>query len=73
MPKKKALVATGNSLLTIYHALLSDPDAAYSDLGANYYEHRRTSAATPATTSAAWNASATRSPSSPSTPPPQNS
>jgi hypothetical protein len=40
MPKKKALVATGNSLLTIYHALLSDPAAAYTDLGAGYYEQR---------------------------------
>jgi transposase len=40
MPKKKALVATGNSLLTIYHALLSDPAAAYTDLGADYYERR---------------------------------
>jgi transposase len=40
MPKKKALVATGNSLLTIYHAPLSDPHAAYTDLGADYYERR---------------------------------
>ena len=40
MPKKKALVATGNSLLTIYHALLSDPQAAYTDLGTDYYERR---------------------------------
>jgi len=40
MPKKKALVATGNSLLTIYHALLSDPEAAYTDLGTDYYERR---------------------------------
>jgi len=40
MPKKKALVATGNSLLTIYHALLSDPAAAYTDLGTDYYEQR---------------------------------
>jgi transposase len=40
MPKKKALVATGNSLLTIYHALLSDPQAAYADLGTDYYERR---------------------------------
>lgn len=40
MPKKKALVATGNSLLAIYHALLSDPAAAYTDLGAGYYERR---------------------------------
>ena len=29
MPKKKALVATGNSMLTIFHALLSDPEASY--------------------------------------------
>jgi transposase len=40
MPKKKALVATGNSLLTIYHALLSDPAATYTDLGTDYYERR---------------------------------
>ena len=40
MPKKKALVATGNSMLTTIHALLSDPDATYTDLGADYYEQR---------------------------------
>jgi transposase len=40
MPKRKALVATGNSLLTIYHALLSDPAATYTDLGTGYYEQR---------------------------------
>jgi hypothetical protein len=40
MPKKKALVATGNSILTIIHALLTDPDARYHDLGADYYETR---------------------------------
>jgi transposase len=40
MPKKKALVATGNSMLTIAHALLSDPEASYHDLGADYYEQR---------------------------------
>jgi transposase len=40
MPKKKALVATGNSVLTIVHALLSDPSARYADLGADYYEQR---------------------------------
>ena len=40
MPKKKALVATGNSVLTIAHALLSDPGARYTDLGADYYEQR---------------------------------
>jgi transposase len=40
MPKKKALVATGNSMLTIVHALLSDPEASYQDLGADCYEQR---------------------------------
>ncbi|MGB6458186.1 MAG: IS110 family transposase, partial [Streptosporangiaceae bacterium] len=40
MPKKKALVATGNSMLTVIHALLSDPQATYTDLGADYYEQR---------------------------------
>ena len=40
MPKKKALVATGNSMLASIHAVLSDPDATYHDLGADYYEQR---------------------------------
>jgi len=40
MPKKKALVATGNSMLTHIHALLSDPAASYQDLGPDYYEQR---------------------------------
>jgi transposase len=40
MPKKKALVATGNSMLTIVHALLADPGATYHDLGPGYYEQR---------------------------------
>src|SRR5215471_17969937 len=40
MPKKKALVATGNTMLTIIHTLLSDPQATYTDLGAGYYEQR---------------------------------
>jgi transposase len=40
MPKKKALVATGNSMLTSIHALLSDPEACYQDLGPDYYEQR---------------------------------
>jgi hypothetical protein len=40
MPKKKALVATGNSMLTSIHALLSDPEACYQDLGPGYYEQR---------------------------------
>ena len=40
MPKKKALVATGNSMLASIHALLSDPEARYQDLGPGYYEQR---------------------------------
>ena len=40
MPKKKALVATGNSVLTIFYALLSDPAASYHDLGPDYYQQR---------------------------------
>jgi transposase len=40
MPKRKALVATGNSVLTIFHALLSDPAATYHDLGPDYYQQR---------------------------------
>jgi transposase len=40
MPKRKALVATGNSVLTIMHVLLADPGAHYTDLGADYYEQR---------------------------------
>ena len=40
MPKKKALVATGNSMLTIVHALLADPEASYHDLGPDYHEQR---------------------------------
>jgi transposase len=40
MPKKKAQVATGNTILTIIWHLLSDPDARYTDLGPGYYETR---------------------------------
>src|SRR6266849_1212723 len=40
MPKKQALVATGNSMLTTIHALMSDPEARYTDLGPDYYEQR---------------------------------
>src|SRR6266699_4768929 len=40
MPKKKALAATGNSVLTIFHALLSDPAATYHDLGPDYPQQR---------------------------------
>jgi transposase len=40
MPKKKAQVATGNTILTIIWHLLSDPDARYTDLGPDYHETR---------------------------------
>jgi transposase len=40
MPKKKAQGAIMRSQLVICHALLSDPDAEYTDLGTDYYEHR---------------------------------
>lgn len=36
--KKRALVAVGNSVLTILWHLLSDPDTRYRDLGADYYQ-----------------------------------
>ena len=40
MPHKKALVATGNSMLAIIYALLSDPAATYHDLGPTYHDQR---------------------------------
>ena len=40
MPKKKAQGAISRTQLTITHALLSDPDATYEDLGTDYYERR---------------------------------
>jgi transposase len=36
--KKKALVAVGNSMLTIIWHLLSNPDAHFEDLGPDFYE-----------------------------------
>jgi transposase len=38
--KQKAIVAVGNSVLTIVYHLLSDPDARFQDLGSDYYESR---------------------------------
>jgi len=38
--KQRAIVATGNSLLTIIWHLLSDPDTRYHDLGADLYTTR---------------------------------
>jgi transposase len=38
--KGKAIVAVGNSILTIAWHLLSDPDASFHDLGADHYQTR---------------------------------
>nr|WP_238362523.1 transposase [Actinopolymorpha pittospori] len=38
--KQKAIVATGNTLLTIAYHLLTDPEARFHDLGADHYESR---------------------------------
>ena len=40
MPKRKAQGAISRTQLVICHALLSDPDAEYTDLGTDYYEQR---------------------------------
>jgi len=39
--KAKALVATGNTQLKVYHKLLSSPGMRYADLGPDYYERQR--------------------------------
>jgi transposase len=38
--KQKAMVATGNSVLVIVYHLLGDPEARFSDLGAEHYTTR---------------------------------
>jgi transposase len=38
--KRRAIVAVGNSLLTIIWHLLSDPDARYRDLGPDYHQSK---------------------------------
>jgi transposase len=38
--KQKAIVATGNSVLTVIYHLLADPDSSFCDLGPGYYESR---------------------------------
>ena len=40
MPKKKAQGVIMRDQLVIAHALLSDPEAEYRDLGTGYYEQR---------------------------------
>lgn len=37
--KSRAIVAVGNSVLTIWH-LLADPEARYHDLGADFYQSK---------------------------------
>lgn len=37
---QKAIVAAGNSVLTVIYHLLSNPDATFCDLGPGYYESR---------------------------------
>ena len=37
---KKAIVATGRSILVIIWHLLSDPEARYTDLGSDYFNNR---------------------------------
>jgi hypothetical protein len=39
--KNKACVATGNTQMKVFHALLSNPGARYEDLGAGYYDDER--------------------------------
>jgi transposase len=43
--KKKAIVAVGRSILIIAWHLLSDPEARFTDLGAGFYDTRRSTAA----------------------------
>jgi transposase len=38
--KKRAIVAVGNSVLTIIWHLLADPEAQYHDLGPDYYQSK---------------------------------
>ena len=40
MPKKKAQVAIMRTQLVAAHALLSDPEAEYAELGPGYYDER---------------------------------
>ena len=42
--KAKAIVATGNTQMRVYHVLLSNPGTRYQDLGPDYYERQRNTA-----------------------------
>ena len=39
--KAKACVATGNTQMKVFHALLSSPGTRYQDLGAGWYDGKR--------------------------------
>lgn len=39
--KAKAVVATGNTQMKVFHALLSNPGTRYQDPGPDYYERLR--------------------------------
>ncbi len=43
--KKKAIVAVGRSILTIVWHLLADPETRYQDLGSDFYDTHRSTAA----------------------------
>jgi hypothetical protein len=63
--KKKAIVAVGRSILVIVWHLLSDPDAQFHDLGADFLDKRRDPSGSSRATSDNSKLSATRSPSNP--------
>ena len=42
--KAKACVATGNTQISVFHALLSSPGTRYQDLGADWYDTQRQAA-----------------------------
>jgi hypothetical protein len=42
--KAKACVATGNTQIRVFHALLSNPGSRYTDLGAGWYDDARQAA-----------------------------
>ena len=42
--KAKACVATGNTQIRVFHALLSHPGTRYTDLGADWYDTQRQAA-----------------------------
>jgi transposase len=54
--KRRAIVAVGNSVLTIVWNLLSDPAASYYDLGTATTRHAPTAGTANATSSADWSA-----------------